>query len=347
MGGNVQHPVAGRMKAVEPTADGDQSHDEAREQLARPALVPTDISRFTSNMLFGQPGIYPGGPPMVPAAGAVPDVATARATLRDPIAVERYDRADLVARVAPPGVRAALCTLTGTAAAPVLDTFLTGQGPVRRLGLAVLPDTPGRVVGDDPGGDSGTRVVNARYAAEHPALVAPSLAHALLHHDTGASNAEEAVLHGLLAAVHVWLVAQRPELADAGTELARRQSSLAITLLNARSPGSWRASIRCPDAPNTIPGGNPALACPDLWSIPFTSLDPADAVLDAPAPLAECLARLASPGAPPPPSPLRYDDALGTWCTAHLGEGPWFGPDVRLAAGRALGLVGPAPPTPG
>ncbi len=326
--------------------DGGQSHDDARVLLARPAVVPTDISRFTSNTLFGEPGIYPDGPPMTPAAGPAPSAAAARATLQDPLSIERFDDGGLAARVAPPGVRAALCTLTGTAAQPALDAFLAGDGPVQRLGLAALPATPGRVVGDDPGGDRETRVVNARYAAEHPALVAPSLAHALLHHDHGASNAEEAVLHGLLAAVHVELVARQPALADAGTELARRQSSLAITLLNARSPGSWRASIRCPDAPNTIPGGNPALACPDLWSIPFTSLDPSDAVLAAPATLSECLARLAAPDAPPPPSPLRYDDRLGVWLTAHLGDGVWFGPEVRLSAGRALGLLGPASLTP-
>ena len=38
--------------------------------IADPPGVPADISRFTSNDLFGQPGIYPGGPPMQPAAGA-------------------------------------------------------------------------------------------------------------------------------------------------------------------------------------------------------------------------------------------------------------------------------------
>jgi hypothetical protein len=31
--------------------------------------VPADISRFTSNDLFGQPGLYPQGPPMAPAQG--------------------------------------------------------------------------------------------------------------------------------------------------------------------------------------------------------------------------------------------------------------------------------------
>ena len=30
--------------------------------------------------------------------------------------------------------------------------------------------------------------------------------------------------------------------------------------------------------------------------------------------------------------------SLGEWLTAELGTGPWFGPCLRVAAGRALGL---------
>jgi hypothetical protein len=180
-------------------------------------------------------------------------------------------------------------------------------------------------------------VLNERYAGEHPALVAPSLAHALCHHGALAANAEEATLHGLLAATHAWMMALDPGLASLGTELARRQSSLTITLLNARRPGSWRASIRCPDGPGTIPGGNPSLQCPDLWSIPFTSLPVAGAELEIPAPVRESLARLAGPHAPQPPS--TYDEVLGGWLTSALGDGSWFGPAVRARAGRALGLL--------
>jgi hypothetical protein len=184
-------------------------------------------------------------------------------------------------------------------------------------------------------------VLNERYRAEHPAVIAPSLAHALCHHGERASNAEETTLHGLLAAVHAWLLSGTPALGLLRTELARRQASLTVTLLNARPPGDAAASICCPDGPGTIPGGDPSLQCPDLWSIPFTSRRPDDADLDVPAPVRASLARLAAGTAPEVPD--RYDDALGGWLRAQLGHGVWFGPVVRARAGLALGLFGDDP----
>ena len=310
--------------------------------------VPADVSAFSSNTLFGQPGIYPDGPPMTPAAGQPLDDDGARAVLVDLLdaphaaqALDRFEDRELRHRVPDAQVRAALLLLAGGPAAPELDAFLAGTTHVLRLGRGPT-DGPGRVVGDEQGDDDpARRVVNERYAAEHPAVVAPSLAHALCHHGDLASSAEEATLHGLLAAVHTWLLSVSPSLGLLRTELARRQASLTITLLNARAPGSDRASIRCPDGPGTIPGGNPALQCPDLWSIPFTSRRPQDCDLFVPHPVRESLSRLAAGTAPPPPD--RYDEPLGAWCTEHLGRGAWFGPAVRELACRSLGLFGPGP----
>jgi hypothetical protein len=320
----------------------------ARELLERPPRHPLHPEYFSSNSLFGQPGIYPGGPAMEPAGGAPLDEAGARAVLADLLAdvldpealddaLVWFADAALVERVPAPQLRAALLLLAGGPAEPVLQAFVDGTAAVRTLGIGV-PAGEGRVIGASAeGAESTHRVLNERYAAEHPALVAPSLAHALCHHDDRASNAEEATLHGLLAAVHAWWISLRPELAAGGTELERRQASLTITLLNARAPGSWRASIRCPDGPGTIPGGNAALQCPDLWSIPFTALPDVRAERSIPSPVRDALARLAAPGADPPPG--TYGEALGEWLTAALGEGRWFGPAPRARAGRALGLL--------
>lgn len=327
----------------------------ARLLLERAPRHPLHPEYFSSNSLFGQPGIYPGGPAMAPAEGAPLDEDGARAVLRrlvvDPTAPEGpgtdaaedalawFDDPGLRERVPDPLVRSAVLLLAGGPAEPVLHAFLREETPVRTIGIGA-PTSEGRIVGlragDDAAG-SEHRVLNERYAAEHPAVVAPSLAHAICHHGDRASDAEEATLHGLLAAVHAWLLAQDPTLAQLGTELSRRQASLTITLLNARSPGSWRASIRCPDGPGTIPGGNAALQCPDLWSIPFTSLPTAKADLTLPEPVRASLSRLAPEGAPPPP--LTYDDALGSWLTSSLGDGCWFGAGPRARAGRALGLL--------
>ncbi len=45
------------------------SEKEAQQVLSLPPSVPSDLSLFSSNTLFGQPGIYPEGPPMHPAVG--------------------------------------------------------------------------------------------------------------------------------------------------------------------------------------------------------------------------------------------------------------------------------------
>lgn len=319
----------------------------AEELLQRPPVVPADIDAFSSNTLYGQPGIYPDGSPMAPAAGEPLDDDGARRVLATLVPAGRvnealalFDQADLNERVPDPAVRAALVALCGGPAEPELAAFLDGSAEVRRLGVGVTD--PGRVVGAEQGdGDSMRRVLNERYRAEHPAVIAPSVAHALCHHGQRAGNAEEATLHGLLGAVHTWFLSLDPTLGTLRTELARRQASLTITLLNARAPGTSAASIRCPDGPGTIPGGNPELQCPDLWSIPFTSRALQDCDLDVPAAVRDSLARLADEQAPPVPS--RYDDALGAWLTEHLGDGPWFGPQVRVRAGSALGLFGAAP----
>ena len=283
---------------------------------------------------------------MSPAAGAPTDDRAAHAMLDELLdpehaarAHDRFDDAELRERVPDAVTRAALLLLSGGPASPVLDAFLIGTTPVLRLGIGRTVGD-GRVVGPEVSdGDAARRVLNERYRAEHPAVVAPSLAHALCHHGELASNAEEATLHGLLGAVHTWLLAGTPSLGALRSELARRQASLTITLLNARPPGRSVASIRCPDGPGTIPGGNPDLQCPDLWSIPFTSRAAQDCDLFVPRPVRDSLARLAAGTAPSVPE--RYDDALGDWLTEHLGRGVWFGDVVRAGAGLALGLLSP------
>ena len=191
--------------------------------------------------------------------------------------------------------------------------------------------------------DAAALLADERYASEHPGVVAPSLAHAICHHDAAegagsvASNAEEATLHGVLAGVHAWLLSREPALADLGTELSRRQASLTITLLNARVPGSPRPGIVCPDGPGTIPGGNPDLQCPDLWSIPFTSAAPADCELAIPDAVRRTLALMADGGAGAVPG--NYDGELRDWLSANGCGGMLSGPTVD-PAGRSLGLWG-------
>ncbi len=133
--------------------------------------------------------------------------------------------------------------------------------------------------------------------------------------------------------MHLQLVARTPALAHTGTELARRQNSLAITLLNSRHPGSADISVVALDGPGTIPGGAPNMQTADFWSIPFVS-GPATAA-DAPPLLGTVLERVTGAA---PPSPLRYDDALGVWWSQHGMRGA-LDPDAQWRAAVALGLL--------
>ena len=315
--------------------------DLCRRVLAAPITEPTDLDRFSSNTLFGQPGIYPSGSEMVPAPGPSRRPGDVRALLvdltpADGRAASSFDDHTLTRRVPDPNLRAALCLLAEGPAAPIFDAFVAGDTTTTELTVGTTV-AAGRVIGPIAGGSPGLQALNERYRFEHPAVIAPSLAHALCHHVEGAGDAEEASLHGVLAATHTWLLAASPGLADLGTELARRQASLTITLLNARSPGSWRASIRCPDGPGTIPGGNPALQCPDLWSIPFVGRAATGDAVVVPEPVRATLHNLTDGHSGEVPS--RYDEDLGEWMTTALGTGACFGPCVRVAAGRALGLL--------
>ncbi len=314
--------------------------DDPFPRLAAAPVPPVDIGRFSSNTLFGEPGIYPDGPAMVPAFGPVLDDGAARALVRDlgAAVVTRYDDPALHDRVPTPLARAALAALSGTVGEPLLDAFVAGAVPVRELRVGA-PASPGRVVGPGPGDDDGLRLVNARYRAEHPVLVAPSLVHDLLWSGPGAGQYEEVVLHALCALVHTQLLARHPFVGELRTELARRQHSLAITLLNSRRPGRAEISLIAPDGPGTIPGGDERMQTPDFWSIPFVSGPPQTAA--APALLGDVLALVApsdAPELPALPAPLRYDEALGAWISRTALRGA-LTVEEQYRAAVALGLL--------
>jgi hypothetical protein len=305
--------------------------------LAAPPRAPADPGLFSSNPLFGEPGIYPQGSPMTPATGRAPTEADAVGALEavgiTDVAERMRDEA-LRTRAPEPGPRAGLIALSATVAAPLLHAFVAGETAVASLALGPTA-APGRIVGPGADAASGVRLVNERYRAEHPALFAGSLAHDLLWSGPGAGQYEEVTLHALCALVHVQLLARAPFLAHLGTELARRQNSLAITLLNSRHPGADDLAVRAPDGAGTIPGGAPAMQTPDFWSIPFVAGPPATA--DAPALLGTVLAAVT--GDPDLPRPLRYDDALGEWWSQRGVRGA-LSLDAQWRAARALTLVG-------
>ena len=288
-------------------ADGDDSDDTISARLRRTPHVPEDIGRFTSTALFGQPGIYPDGPPMTPAVG------------------HRHSDAS---------IEQVMVELVGTVGEAVFEAWTGGRTAVSRLTYGV-PASPGRVVG--PAGtdaNGATRVVNERYRAEDARLLLPSIVHDLLWSGPGAGHAEETLLHALGAYVHAQLLARDESLADLGTELARRENSITITLLNSRRPGSPVVTLVAPNGPGTIPGGAPGMQTPDFWSVPFAP------TVDDGAPISplvrDVLAGIARVDVAQ--VPVHFDDDLGAWCSEMFVA--VLEPHVQLAAADALGLVG-------
>ena len=314
--------------------------------LAAPPAVPRDPDLFTSGVRFGVPGIHPEGSAMTPATGPPLPAASAREMVtdlvgqRDPAAADRararFDDPEVAHRVPDPAVRAALALLTTTVAEPLADAFVAGDSPVETITVTAMPGS-GRTFGAVDGAGPGARALNDRYAAEDPMVIAPSLAHHLGWCALG-DRYEEVLLHALLAMVHVQWTSVVPGVAHLGTELTRRQNSMALTLLDSRHPGSPRPALRADDGPGTLPGGDPALDTPDFWSVPLAPVLGTGA--EVPAPVATALrSALADPGrlAPTP----RYDDRLAEAVAGDLGDG-WAAPTARLRAAYALGLVGPA-----
>ena len=320
--------------------------DAVTALLAAPPQVPRDPDLFTSGVRFGVPGTYPTGSPMAPAAGnpigeegartVVGDLVSRRAPTAVARALGAFDDPTVGERVPDPVVRAALALLTVTVAAPLVDDFLVGSSPVTDIGIAPMPGS-GRTFGRVDGARPGVRALNDRYAAEHPAVVAPSLAHHLGWQDLG-DRYEEVVLHAILAMVHLQWTATDPSVAHLGTELTRRQNSMALTLLNSRHPGSPSPAVRADDGVGTLPGGDPGLDTPDFWSVPLAPGSGCGTAV--PAPVTSVLQMVAAPTAPVP-EPLRYDDDLSTLMTRDLGD-TWADPSSRLRAAYALGAVGPA-----
>ncbi len=329
--------------ATDLEADGDRAL--ALRLLARPPHPPRRPALFSSGTLFGQPGIYPEGPAMVPASGPPPDAPAltreAGAVLDALGAPSGEARRWLEAEPDPglprePALRLAFAVMSRTAAAPAVAGF-----PDRTTARSIefgRTESPGRVVGPPQGGGpAGTRVVNERYRAEHPALLAPSIAHDLLWAPNTGGHAAEALLHALAAIVHLQLVARAPWLAHLGTELCRRQNSLAITLCNSRQPGQARSTLVAPQGPGTIPGGDPAMQTRDFWSVPFAPVDDAPAT-EVAVQVLESLVEAPVGSSHGEAPEVAFSEEYGRWFGARLGW-HWLAPVERLRAVVALGLV--------
>lgn len=309
--------------------------DDIKVLLREPPRVPRDIARFSADSDYGGPGIY-AGPPMVPARPPPVTDEQAFAQLQsralDPEAAQRwFDDPSLTRKAPEAGIRAGIALLAGTVAECAIR-FLLDSGDITTISYG-LPVGNGRIAGHGP--HLTERLISERYRNEDVALLSGPVAHELLCSPIARCDGEEKFVHGILAMVHMQLLSRTPDLAAAGTELARRLNSISLSLFNSRQPLDPAFRFIAPDGPGTIPGGQPNMQTPDFWSIPFLSGHP------DPVPIpAQVLSVLTAIGCDPDvlEQPLLYDE----WTvraiddTATLG---WLDWGRRATVGRALGVL--------
>jgi hypothetical protein len=328
---------------------GSRRDDRAADWLRQPTPTPSDPGRFT-------PDLYPAGPPLEPAreaSAAIVGEVELRTFLevhlggnraRIESTLDRFHDPRVIERLPDAGVRAGFLTLTGTLGDLVIEPFLAGELAVTGFCYGA-PADPSRVVGPPARPDEASdgqrdiptswRVVNQRYRFEPFPLLAGSLLHDLLHHEPAVSDDEETIVHALLAAVHLQILARSPQLAGP-TELARRQSSLALSLLCSRHPDQAEVRIIAPDGLGTIPGGARLMQTPDFWSIPFapdlTDPQPPTAALRL------VLDALVGP-MPEVDHPVVVDERVAELLDERV-LGRELRPHELVAAAAALGLAG-------
>ena len=144
---------------------------------------------------------------------------------------------------------AGLVALSVTVAAPLLDAFVAGGTPVETIGLGATA-SPGRIVGPRRRRHARRSASStSATSAEVPTLLAGRSPTTCSGAGPAPGSTRRWCSHALVALVHLQLLARTPALARTGTELARRQNSLAITLLNSRQPRERRPLRRRPTEP--------------------------------------------------------------------------------------------------
>lgn len=315
--------------------------------LALPQRRPCDVNLFTSTFQptppqFPKPvsGAYPEGRPMPLAAGAPASEAELRSQLAAFLAgvpgraraLRLFDSPTVEAKLADPTLRAALLSLYGTVAEPLVGFYLSRDYAATQFAVTVKRT--------QIAGGSGTAILfSRRYQGEHFALLAGIFAHEILRHDSGASATEEVLLHAIKTTVHMQLLSRHPELATSGTELARYMNQEVLIFVNSRQPGSSRSVIIAPDGRGTAPGSSYSKR--DLYthgkdfSLLGNSPGPGD-VGPAPRVFRPLLRTLLAPGVKIPSAPTYSKKTAQLF--SRMND-TWLSPVDRLRVSVLLGLV--------
>jgi hypothetical protein len=253
--------MAGLLLAVAGVASA-----TALDTLKQPPFPPTDVSLF-------EPDVYSSAPPMVPAAQNPSGETVMRNKLKALLekrfgvgttqvseGLATYDSASTKTIVPSPRLRAALVSLKGTVGEPAINGALDGTYSKIYFGTPrPCPCDPVEQV-FLPSGSTKLKVVfNKKYQYEDFRILAPDMAHTVLHRDLLGGKKEGAVLAAIQSLIYAQFVLETPSLATSGTALARDANTELMARINSRdATGKLRlfplTSASCPDGPGIFPG---------------------------------------------------------------------------------------------
>ena len=275
------------------------SSASALEILRRPPFPPRDPGMFLRSL-------YPDTPEEKTAPGPGLNAAQARALLAETLGRRGLPAADAAATVAlfddaavgrlipTPTLRAALLLLRGTAGDAAIAAVTAPGGAFTGVSLGQLPafaaGSPALIEGR---GARGQIVFADWTAGEDPRALASALAHESLHHDPDVDSKEEAICSAIEAVIHGQLLLESPELAKAGTRMARYNNTRLLERLNSRdATGKLRVVT---STGFTLPRSQVGYGFAIEYYEPFTRNTPGSATLGA---MLQAVTGMAAPAAP-------------------------------------------------
>lgn len=205
----------------------------AEELLKGPAFSPTDKAMFLAQ-------VYPSDLPANPAP--VPNTPVTEQQLRRRVneisgqaGLRIMDDRTLQAKIRDPRLLASLATTAGNLSGGAADAVKSDVYSRVAFGRLQAGDgVAAQVVGDGSGRFK--IIVNENYQHEDIRLLGILLGHETLHQDTNLSVREELIAHAFEILAYARQVIKDPMLARQGTVLTCFLNTLAMGLLNTRSP---------------------------------------------------------------------------------------------------------------
>ena len=267
---NAYQPITGEVTLSTPFTP-------AQSTLSLRPFAPTNINYFT-------PGVYTESTPMTPATSDTLTETTARAALETFLAkritnpdtlqeaLNKYDDANLIAKMPNPTLRAGLISLTGTLAQSAIDAITRGPfGP-----LAFGPITSG----DYADVNSNRSVtVDERYATEAFPLFAPIFTRMALQLDLQTGRNEEITASSFLALVTMQQTLTDSTLAQSGTELSRRLNTQMLARLNSGQANFPNIGIYQTPNGQTFPNGTTFTSYTAVFAPLEDTITPANTLL--------------------------------------------------------------------